>query len=141
MRILHASLLMSLTLAVGTHALAQGQAPAPLSKGERIKLCEKKRGVPLNPSDPQPLKIEGNVVKPVLIHQVKPGAAFSGSGGAVVEAVIDEDGCIRQPRIVNATDTGFGRSTVKNLEQWVFEPATLDGRPVRVLYTLTVNSH
>ena len=107
MKILPVSV-MSLSLVVGSQIWAQspGQAPAPLSisNRERVELCKKKRNVPLEPSETQPLHVEdsgGKVTRPTIIHQAKP--RFTGSAGTVVvEAVIDEDGCVRQTRVVQS---------------------------------------
>ncbi|MFL6259313.1 MAG: TonB family protein [Thermoanaerobaculia bacterium] len=154
MKILRISILMSLALAAGTQAWAQSPsaapaptaqaspAPAPLSKQERIELCKKKRGVPLEPGESQPLHVEdseGKATRPTIIYSVKP--RFTGlTGTVVVEALIDEDGCVRQTRIVRSVLKSMDQSAAHAIEQWVFLPATLNGRPVRVFYTLAVNT-
>jgi len=152
MKILPVAVLMSLVPMVGAPAWAQSPATAPaptdqatpapvhLSKGERIELCKKKRGVPLEPAETQPLHVEeGKVTRPIMLHNVKP--RFTGeTGTVVVEAVIDEDGCVRQTRVVRSVLKSMDDAAVRSLEQWVFLPATLNGRPVRVFYTLTFNT-
>jgi TonB family protein len=144
MKILRVSVLMSLALVVGAHAWAQSQAPAPLSNRERIKLCKQKRHVPLEPTESQPLKIDGTeakVSRPKIIYQVPPRPVAS-RGKIVVEAVIDEDGCVRQAKVVQSAtaERALDIAALNAIEQWVFLPATLEGRPVRVFYTLTVNT-
>ena len=141
MKILRISVLMSLALVVGAQAWAQSQEPAPLSKRERIKLCEQKRNVPLEPAESQPQKIdgsEGKVSRPTILHQVPP--RFAGPGRVVAEATIDEDGCVRQVRVLQSAGKRVDAAAVDAIEQWVFLPAILDGRPVRVFYVLTVTS-
>jgi TonB family protein len=138
MKILRVPVLMSLALVVGAHAWAQSQAPAPLSNRERIKLCNQKRNVPLEPTESEPLHIGEKVSRPTIIHQVSPG--FAGAGTVVVEAVIDEDGCVRQTRVLHSAGKRVDAAAVNAMERWVFLPATLDGRPVRVFYVLTVSS-
>jgi TonB family protein len=154
MKTLRISLLVSLVLTIGASVWAQSpstppapttqasQAPAPLSKRERIELCKKKRGVPLEPAETQPLHVEdseGKATKPTIIHSVKP--RFTGlTGTVVVEALIDEDGCVRQTRIVRSVLKSMDQSAAHAIEQWVFLPATLNGRPVRVFYTLSVTT-
>jgi TonB family protein len=144
MKILRVSVLMSLALVVGAQAWAQSQASAPLSNRERIQLCKKKRHVPLEPAESQPLKIdetEGKVSRPTIIYQVPPRPIAS-RGKVVVEAVIDEDGCVRQAKVVQSAtaERALDVAAVNAIEQWVFLPATLEGRPVRVFYALTVNT-
>lgn len=143
MRILRISLLISLTMT----ASAWAQGAAPLSKAERIALCDKKIDVPFDPADPAPLHVDwqagkGKVTRPVLLRQIKPeGFASHPSGTVVIEAVIDEDGCVRQPKVVKGGETGVAPMGLRALRKWVFEPATLDGKPVRVFYVLTLNAH
>ena len=142
MKILPVSVLLSLV--VGSQVWAQSPNPgaAPLSNRERVELCKKKRNVPLEPSETQPLRVEdnaGKITRPTLIHQAKP--RFTGSAGTVVvEAVIDEDGCVRQTRVVQSATKSMDEAAVRSIEQWVFLPATMDGHPVRVFYNLTVNT-
>jgi hypothetical protein len=146
------SCLMSLTLAAGAHAQAQSssatpalqapprQASASLTKRERIALCEKKQGVPVDPSDPQPLEMKGKITRPTPIRQVKPGSVFSTPrGNVVLKGIVDEDGCVRQLKILNSTDELASSAALKAFGQWVFQPAMLDGRPVRVFYVVTIN--
>jgi TonB family protein len=138
------SVLASLVLTAGAQVWAQSpsQTPAPLSERERIELCKKKKNTPLEPSATQPLHVEdsaGKVTRPTVIHHVNP--RFSGSAGTVVvETVIDEDGCVRQTRVVQSAGKGQDDAAVRSIEQWVFLPATQDGHPVRVFYNLTVNT-
>jgi TonB family protein len=144
MKMIRVSVLMSLALAVGAQAWAQSQAPAPLSDRERIKLCKQKRNVPLEAAESEPLHLEGNegtVSRPKILLQVPPRNLAGPHGTVVVESVIDEDGCVRQIKVVKSLGRSVDTAVIKALEQWVFLPATSDGRPVRVFYTLTVSSH
>jgi len=140
MRILRIALLISLTVLGAGWA----QAPASLSKAERIALCDQKKDVPFDPADPPPLSPEQakGVTRPVLLRQVKPKVMPAGlREEAAVEAVIDEDGCIRQPKITKGEGTPLAAAGLAALRKWVFQPATRDGKPVRLLYLLTLNAH
>ena len=138
MKILRVSVLMSLALVVGAQAWAQSQEPAPLSNRERIQLCKQKRNVPLEPGESEPLRIsEGKVSRPTIIHQVPP--SFVGRGTVVVEAIIDEGGCVRYPKVLRGAGKRVDAAAVDAVKQWVFLPATQEGRPVRVFYVLTVS--
>ena len=152
MKIFQVSILTSLALIVGTQAWAQspatapaqaGPAPAPLSKRERIELCKKKMGVPLDPAESSPVRADGadgKVTRPTILYQVPP--RFVGSRGrVVVEAVIDEDGCVRQSRVLQSAGRDLDTEAMQSIQQWVFLPAMRDGRPVKVYYVLTVNTH
>jgi hypothetical protein len=142
MRILRISLLISLASLLTAQAWAQGSAP--LSKAERIAICDKKVDVPFDPADPPPLSLEEakEVTRPVILRQVKPRAMPAAAREeAAVEAVIDEDGCIRQPKITKGQGTPLAAAGLAALRKWVFQPATRDGKPVRLLYVLTLNAH
>lgn len=143
MRILRIALLIS--LAVLGSAWAQGHPP--LSKAERIALCDQKVDVPFDPADPPPLQAglhgeKGKPARPVLLRQVRP-EGFEGHlrGTVIIEAVIDEDGCVRQPKASRDADQRAVAFILKAIRKWVFEPATLDGKPVRVSYALTMSVH
>jgi TonB family protein len=144
MRIFRVSLLACVAFAVGSQGWAQ--IPVHLSKKERISLCEHKQDVPFDPADPKPLEVDeakAKATRPVILHQVTPHGGFASrlSGKAVIEAVIDEDGCVRQPRITEGQGTSIAAAGLDAIRKWVFEPATVDGRPVRVVYYLTFNVH
>jgi TonB family protein len=142
MRILRVALLIPLVLALAAQARPAGPARARLSKRERIALCEQKKDVPLAPGDPQPLDFKGSSMnRPVLIRRTDLKAEASSLRGFVLlEAVIDEDGCVRQATVVKGAGTILATAAVKSIRRWVFEPATRDGHPVRVKYLLTVNA-
>jgi len=129
-----------LLLAATAHLSAQAQAPAQLSKRERTRLCEKKIGVPLE-AGPETLKVGGDVVRPKPLSQPLPGAFKGVRATVVVEGVVDEDGCMRQVRVADSTDEKLNAAAVESVEKWLFEPATRNGTPVRVTFTVTINGH
>jgi TonB family protein len=143
MKILRVALLIPWILILAAPAEPAGPARARLSKRERIALCEKKKDVPFAPSDPRPLQLpDPRIKRPVLIHRtdfLKEMEVSDVRGFVLLEAVIDEDGCVRQPKVIKGAGTLLANAAVKSVRRWVFEPATRDGRPVRLKYLLTVN--
>ncbi len=146
MGILRVSFLTCMALAATAHAFAQAPPETQtsranprqeLSKRERISLCEKKMNVPIDPSDPQPLRVGGKVTRPVPLYQPMPDSPGNG-GQVVLEAVIDEDGCVRGAKLLKGEGSPASVS-LKAASHWVLKPATLDGNPVRVFYVLTFN--
>jgi periplasmic protein TonB len=84
------------------------------------------------------------VSRPVIVHRVKPRYTEPArkarlQGTVIVEAFIDETGRVRDIKVLKGLPMGLDRSAVDAVSQWVFEPATYEGRPVKVLYSLTVN--
>jgi hypothetical protein len=92
-------------------------------------------------ADPTALKLGpgSGITAPKVLHRVEPLAPEALRGRealATVEAVIGEDGkarhiCFREG------DREWGQAIAAVLGAWRFEPATLDGKPVAVVFTLT----
>jgi TonB family protein len=91
-----------------------------------------------------PMLVEGDVHRPEIIRQVKPEyteqARRAGTRGTViVEAIIDKDGCVRNIRSLQGLPDGLTEAAMAAVRQWVFFPAMLEGKPVKVYYVLTIN--
>lgn len=63
------------------------------------------------------------------------GARLEGTVIAVV--IIDENGKVLCPRAIKGLPYGLTEATLAALRSWQFDPATVDGRPIRARYTLT----
>jgi TonB family protein len=59
----------------------------------------------------------------------------------VVRAFIDAQGRPEKPSLPPGTDPVLGVAALDAVRMWRFEPATQDGKPVRVILELTVNFH
>lgn len=68
---------------------------------------------------------------------VPPGLRGKRHGVSVVSAVVDEEGCVRDLQVCEGDFEAFNQATLEAISRWVFEPATLEGKPVAVYYTLT----
>lgn len=92
----------------------------------------------------KPLKVEGNVQPPKVVHTTQPvypesAKAAKIEGTTVVETVIAETGRVTQPKVkATSGDKDLDKAAVDAVSAWTFEPATLDGKPVAVYYTLTI---
>jgi TonB family protein len=96
--------------------------------------------------DPEtPLRVGSKVTRPEILHQVKPGTTEEArqhhgfSGTVILETVIDKDGKVTDVRVLKGQPMGLSESAMDAVKQWTFKPATLDGKPVKVFYVLTVN--
>ena len=117
--------------------LAQ-EAP-PLSDAQRIKLCETRAEEPLPLSDIEPVRL-GPETRLVPLHT--PWPQFGGrtqKGTAVLGGIIDEDGCLRDARIVKGDQEKLDKAALKAVRQWVFQPYLVEGKPVRVQYFVSIN--
>jgi len=84
---------------------------------------------------------ESGIKSPKIIKRVSPVVpSFTGTQFVEVESVIDETG--RVSSICRTSgDQQFVKSVVAAMRQWVFEPATLDGKPIKVRFRLTSRFH
>lgn len=103
-------------------------------------------GLPKAPPPPPPpgaIRVGGNVVAPVKIHAPPPrypeiARKARIQGVVFVEAIIDTDGNVRQVELIKGLPMGLSEATLQAVRGWRFEPATLNGRPVAVIYMLQV---
>ena len=86
---------------------------------------------------------EGKISKPERIDGPNPRypeqARKEGVNGVVeMECVIGEDGSVRDVKVVRTNADILSEAAIEAVEQWTFEPATLEGVPVAVRYIVTV---
>ena len=136
------SLLITLAVSLTSSAWAQSRSAL---QGGADRAVRQEVDAPFDPADPPPLHVDldagkGKVSRPVILRNVKPEGLASHMGTVIIETVIDEDGCVRQPKVVQGVDKEEGAIVLKTVRKWVFAPSTLDGKPVRVTYILTINA-
>jgi periplasmic protein TonB len=100
---------------------------------------------PPPPPPPPPrrlLRIGGNIRAPQKIVDVAPiypplALAAGVEGVVILEAVIAEDGSVRDVRVLRSIPL-LDASAVEAVRQWHFTPTLLNGEPVPVVMTVTV---
>ena len=131
----------------------------PAALNARIVLCQARTdGAPIAPPEVvyeeaacsrEGLRIFERAKAPPEGKQVSPPRKLFGrhpdydrtvhkTGVVVVEAVIDREGCIEKLRLCKSVHPTLDLATLDAVRRWVFQPAELDGKPVKVYYTLTV---
>lgn len=90
-----------------------------------------------------PMKIGGGVLPPRKIYAPQPVYTEEArlgriQGVVILEAIIDEQGNVRDVKVLKGLPMGLSESAAATAREWKFEPATLDGRPVPVYFNLTV---
>ena len=96
------------------------------------------------PRQEEAIPYRSDMTRPQIVYRVMPqytriaGCARL-QGTVIVQAVIDETGRVLDVRVVKPLPLGLDRATADAVAQWRFTPATLNGRPLKVIYTLTVN--
>jgi len=88
------------------------------------------------------MRVGGDVKPPIAMHRVEPklGEVPHHQFFYIFEAVITKNGDVRDVRALKGNDE-TSRNIAAALRQWKFKPGTLHGKPVDVIYTLTVNLH
>jgi TonB family protein len=139
----------------GAHAKAEDEARAALAmapdrnvaREARVLVCQN-RPEPAGGGESEGAqvlrKIGDGVSRPEIISRITPSYPAemrkARVGGTVIlDASIDEDGCVAAARVLRGAAPELDASALAAVMQWVFEPATAEGQPVKVAYTLTVN--
>lgn len=82
---------------------------------------------------------------PVVTHRVEPD--FSGCAGEkmwgypIVEATIDENGEVKDVRLLKPVHPCLEKAVLSAVRGWRFKPGTLNGKPVPVVFNMTVMIH
>jgi len=91
------------------------------------------------------MRVGGEVSAPVVLSRVEP--TYEGCAGQkvwgfpILEAVIDETGHVKNLRLLKPVHPCLEAAILPAVRQWRFKPATLGGRPVPVIYNMTVHIH
>jgi TonB family protein len=89
------------------------------------------------------IRVGGSIREPKKIRDVKPAypemAMAAGVQGIVIlEALIEQDGSVGDVRVLRSIAL-LDQAAVEAVRQWRFTPTLLNGQPVEVLMTVTVN--
>ncbi len=110
-----------LTAGIASHAIAQPPPPPP----------------------PAPVRVGGNIPQPTKIVDVRPvyppiAQSARIQGVVILEATIAPDGTIQDAKVVRSIPL-LDQAAVDAVRQWRFTPTLLNGVPVPVIMTVTVN--
>lgn len=104
-------------------------------------------GIPEGPpaAEPEgPIRVGGDVRPPEKIQAPSPQYTEIArkariQGVVIVEAIIDKEGSVTNVKILKGLPMGLDTAAADAVKKWKFKPATLNGKPVAVIYNLTVN--
>ena len=104
-------------------------------------------GVPDAPPPPEPtgpIRVGGDVKPPKKLQAPNPQYTEIArkariQGVVIVEAIIDKTGNVTNVKVLKGLPMGLDQAAADAVKRWRFEPATLNGKPVAVIYNLTVN--
>jgi TonB family protein len=87
----------------------------------------------------EPLRPGGDVSAPVEIVRVEPDCrSLEGAARPVaVEVTVSSEGAVRDARVLSSAPRDATKAILDSVRGWRFRPATLEGRPVPVTFTVT----
>ena len=103
-------------------------------------------GIPAPPPPPvkqEPVRVGGNVKAPERVKYVPPtyppiAQSARVSGIVILEAVIGKDGTVTDVKVLKSIPL-LDQAALDAVKQWRYTPTTLNGVPVPVIMTVTVN--
>jgi TonB family protein len=104
-------------------------------------------GIPEGPpaAEPEgPIRVGGDVKPPEKITAPSPQYTEIArkariQGVVIIEAIIDKEGIVTNVKVLKGLPMGLDNAAADAVSKWRFKPATLNGKPVAVIYNLTVN--
>jgi TonB family protein len=93
-------------------------------------------------SDP-PLRVGGTIKPPIKLRNVNPAYPPEAQdakvqGVVIIEARIERDGTVSRARVLRSIPM-LDEAAVEAVKQWEFTPTLLNGAPVPIMMTVTVN--
>jgi TonB family protein len=90
-----------------------------------------------------PVRVGGTIREPFKVRDVKPvypadAQSARVQGIVILEAIIDRDGYVREARVLRSVPM-LDQAAVEAVRQWRYTPTLLNGMPVEVIMTVTVN--
>jgi protein TonB len=92
----------------------------------------------------EPIRITAAVQQPQLIKKVEPpypeiARRTKIQGVVILEAVITKEGNVEEVKVLRSLHPMMDQAAINAVKQWKYKPAMLNGRPVKVYFTVTVN--
>jgi TonB family protein len=93
---------------------------------------------------PHRIRVGCNVIAAKLVSKTEPiypeYAEQKGIQGAVLlQAIISKEGSVMSLSVVNTADPDLARAAMTAVGQWHYQPTLLNGQPVEVVTTITVD--
>jgi periplasmic protein TonB len=98
---------------------------------------------PPPPPPSAPVRVGGNIRPPTKTKDVRPvyppiAQSARVQGVVIIEATIGADGKVKDAKVLRSIPL-LDQAAVDAVKQWVFTPTLLNGVPVPVIMTVTVN--
>lgn len=101
-------------------------------------------GPPTKDDTARKVRLSGGVMAGKLIKDVTPkypyvARSYHRQGRVILQATISKDGSITDLSIVQPAGMGLDEAAIEAVKQWKYKPYLLQGEPVEVETTITVN--
>jgi protein TonB len=98
---------------------------------------------PPPPPPPAPVRVGGNIKPPTQLRRVNPvyppiAQSARVQGVVIIEAVIGPDGTVAEAKVLRSIPL-LDSAALEAVKQWQYTPTLLNGVPVPVIMTVTVN--
>lgn len=95
-------------------------------------------------SSDQPVQMGSGISPPEKIFAPQPGYTEEArqariQGSVILQTVIDKQGKVRKVEVIKGLPLGLDASAVETVKTWTFKPASQEGEPIAVYYTLILN--
>ena len=95
---------------------------------------------------PNAFRVGGEVKAPVAMHRTTPGYPEDArrnrvQGTVILELLVGKDGRVHEVAVRQGLPAGLTQSAIDCVRQWTFQPGTLRGEPVDVIFNLTIAFH
>src|SRR5437773_524756 len=99
--------------------------------------------LPTRPPPPARVRVGGNIKPPTKVKDVKPeypaiARSARVQGVVIIEAVIGPNGQVEETKVLRSIPL-LDAAALDAVKQWTFTPTLLNGTPVPVIMTVTVN--
>ena len=89
-------------------------------------------------------QVGGSVTPPRIKYQIQPNYEKEArkakkEGMVVIKGVVGTDGKLHDAHVIRRLGMGLDEKALEAVKQWVFEPATMDGRKVAVYVEIAIN--
>ena len=90
------------------------------------------------------IRVGANIKQPAQIKRVQPAypddAKVAGITGMVIlEVLLDTGGHVKQATVLRHVSPSIDQAALDAVRQWAYTPTLLNGAPVEVVFTVTVN--
>jgi protein TonB len=98
---------------------------------------------PPPPPPPEPVRVGGNISAPTKVRDVPPNyppvaQAARVQGVVILEAIIGPSGAVTEVKVLRSVPL-LDDAAIAAVEQWQYTPTLLNGVPVPIIMTVTVN--